>query len=146
MLMHHTQTVQLFGNIFALSNSVWTRAVCIKISGGGGNRKGFEVWLLSGEKTLMICRAVLTEYRSVRQTDGQTERRTDRQTFFHSTVHAMHTRRAVKTKQVIVWLLALNLSLIVTPIFIARQHTHARYRYSKSVRPSVTFRYQMKTT
>ena len=100
--MHHTQTVQLFGNIFALSNSVWTRAVCIKISGGGGNRKGFEVWLLSGEKTLMICRAVLTEYRSVRQTDGQTERRTDRQTFFHSTVHAMHTRRAVKTKQVIV--------------------------------------------
>jgi len=30
-------------------------------------------------------------------------------------------------------------------IFIARQHTDARYWYSKSVRPSVTFRYQMKT-
>ena len=35
------------------------------------------------------------------------------------------------------------------PIFIARQHTDARYWYSKSVRPSVrpsvTFRYCMKT-
>jgi len=30
-------------------------------------------------------------------------------------------------------------------IFIARQHIDARYWYSKSVRPSVTFRYQMKT-
>ena len=31
------------------------------------------------------------------------------------------------------------------PIFIARQYADARYSYSKSVRPSVTFRYKMKT-
>ena len=34
---------------------------------------------------------------------------------------------------------------LISPVIIARQHTDARHRYSKSVCLSVTFRYQMET-
>ena len=44
------------------------------------------VWLPDGEKSLMICLAISTEYRRV----------TDRQTCCHGIVRAMHTRRAEK--------------------------------------------------
>jgi len=42
------------------------------------------VWLPDGEKSLMLCSTVLTEY--MRVTDGQT----DGQTSFDSIVRAMH--------------------------------------------------------
>jgi len=45
------------------------------------------VWLADGEKTMMICLAVSTEYRHV----------TDRRTSCHGIVRVMHMRRAVKT-------------------------------------------------
>jgi len=58
------------------------------------------VWLPDGEKTLIICLAVSTEYRRV--TDGRTDRRTDRdgrtetdgQTSFHGIVRAICIRVA----------------------------------------------------
>jgi len=52
------------------------------------------VGLPDGEKNMMICVTVYTQYRRV--TDGQTDRRTDRQTSCHGIVRARHTRRAVK--------------------------------------------------
>jgi len=56
------------------------------------------VWLPDGEKTLIICLAVSTEYRRV--TDGRTDRRTDRDgrtdIFPRHSPRYMHTRRAIK--------------------------------------------------
>jgi len=49
------------------------------------------VWLLDGEKTLMICLAVSREYRRV------TDVLTDGQTSCHGIVRAMPTRRTIKT-------------------------------------------------
>ena len=58
-----------------------------------GYGKTRMVGLPDGEKTLMLCITVYTQYRRV--TDGQT----DRQTSCHGIVRTMHTRRAVKILQ-----------------------------------------------
>jgi len=47
------------------------------------------VWLPDSEKSLRTCLPVYREYRRV-------TRQTDEQTYCHSIVRAMHTRRAVK--------------------------------------------------
>jgi len=59
--------------------------------------------VLPDGKKLRICSAMSTEYRRIwtdRRTDGQTDGRRDGQTS-HGIVRAMHTRRAVKTMELI---------------------------------------------
>ena len=65
-------------------------------------KKTTMVWLADGEKTLMICLAVSTEYRHV------TDKWTDGQTSCHGIVCAMHTHRAVKT-----WLTAVEIASVI---------------------------------
>ena len=60
------------------------------------------VGLPDGEKFLRISVTVYTQYWRVtdRRTDGRTDT-SDRQTSFHDIVRTMHTRRVVKTLEVL---------------------------------------------
>jgi len=60
------------------------------------------VGLPDGEKILRISVTVYTQYWRVtdRRTDGRTDT-SDRQTSFHGIVRTMHTRRVVKTLEVL---------------------------------------------